>query len=371
VWEESGQCRFRIVLFNNISEIPKGYSTYTCILRNSYYIPGYSVDDDLSPYHQVFIKKSPQSAKYYYSIAESTGVDYSPGTFTINVGSANEWVKLPDILFYSSGRKEAFIYFNSEDVVNTRYYIIEDSENDKQLSVATTTGENDPTYTTLVSELYPYFSNTPYDDESYWNEIRAKENGDIYIVLYGKNQVTSNSWEQLIKVYLYDNKMNLLLTKRSGTTSNQDSIDTPEVYPMLSGDNLFLYMYIQEDVTNIDSDDEIWFTMVNEKNDIQTLQNTGYKKKTTTYAAFDNVLSLTNTYNLYNYILYYYSGTGYNLLTTKLIYNESNYNGTKYNGLNSLIGKQGVLLDTNNKPIFARNLYNYKVYNNKRLKRAK
>ena len=200
VWEESGQCKFRIVLFNNISEVPKGYSTYTCILRNSYYIPGYDVDDDLNPYHQVFIKKSPQSAKYYYAIAESTGVDYFPGTFTINVGSSNEWVKFPEILFNSSGRKEAFIYFDNEDVVNTRYYIIEDSENDKQLSVATTTGENQPNYTTLVSAMYPYFSNTPYDYEAYWNEIRAKDNGDIYIVLYGVNQVTSSSWEQLIKV---------------------------------------------------------------------------------------------------------------------------------------------------------------------------
>lgn len=364
MWEDSGQCKFRIVLFNNMSEIPKGYSTYTCILRNSYYIPGYTVEDDLNPIQEVFIKKSPQSATYYYSIAESTGVDYFPGIFKINVGSSNEWTKYPDILFESSGQKEVFIFFDSNDSVNTKYYIIEDSGNDKKLTVVDTVGENDPTYTTLLSEIWPYYSSN--EMNWYYNYIKAKENGDLYIILYGKDEVSSNYYEQLVKVYLYNGEMNLLATKRTDTGGTDDNVNVPEIYYKLSDNNLFLYMYIQEDMTTSEGYDEIWFTMVNEKNDINTIKNTGQKKSRSIYSAFDNLVNINNTYNLYNFSLYYLdSGGSYHLLKTSLIYNEQNYNGEEYINKNTLIGKQGVLFDANNKPIFARNLYNYKVYNNR------
>lgn len=369
----TGEYKFRIVLFNNISEVPKGYATYQAILRNSYYIPGYTIDDDLSILHEVYIKKSPQSATYYYAIAESTGVNYSTGTFKINVGAANEWEQLQDIMFYSSQpstSRKVFIYFDKDDIVNTKWYTVEEVDSDKRLSLISTIGNENPQSETLISALHSYF--TTYANYNYLADLQVKENGEVFIALKGKEEASASNWEQKIIVYLYDGTMNQLFTKTGDATGTDANVNIPGVISSLSNDNWFAYIYFQKDLTDDESPDRVWYLMLNKENEINTLKDTGVDKMSDMLVTdINNITSLNNMFNLYYYNLFVFGKYGtmayedYLLTNTKLIYNNQNYNGESHTDKNSLVGNQGILLDTNNKPIFARNLYNYKVYNNR------
>ena len=118
---------FRIILLNNITEIPKGYSTHTAILRNSYNIQGYTVDDDISKNGFTFIQKSPQSATYYFTLSDALKSSLEPSTFKINVGSTNEWTRLQSItLGYDPNILTYDIYFDTDDNPTADYYITED-----------------------------------------------------------------------------------------------------------------------------------------------------------------------------------------------------------------------------------------------------
>lgn len=86
----------------------------------------------------------------------------------------------------------------------------------------------------------------------------------------------------------------------------------------------------------------------------------------------DSILSIredtirTSTYILNNFNLFnVFIESNYNndventfLNKTFLIYNNNNYNGIPYANVNSMVPNQGILYDNQNKPIFARNLYN-------------
>ena len=55
---QNGVNVYRIILLNNISEIPKGYNDYQVILRNSYYVQGYDpYGDDINPQYETFLAK--------------------------------------------------------------------------------------------------------------------------------------------------------------------------------------------------------------------------------------------------------------------------------------------------------------------------
>ena len=77
---------------------------------------------------------------------------------------------------------------------------------------------------------------------------------------------------------------------------------------------------------------------------------------------------MTNSYNLYNYnvIGLDYDGfpdTGVNFLRQQ-VYNANNFNGNPYENTNSLMPNDGILYDSNDIILFARNLYNKSVYGN-------
>ena len=67
-----------------------------------------------------------------------------------------------------------------------------------------------------------------------------------------------------------------------------------------------------------------------------------------------NTLTIIKVYNLYN-LFYQSKDSGTSHLQ---IYNSNNYNGSAYSNINSMVPNQGILYDSQNKPIFARNLYN-------------
>ena len=64
--------------------------------------------------------------------------------------------------------------------------------------------------------------------------------------------------------------------------------------------------------------------------------------------------NVTKQFNLYNYQFQLWN----KLYSTLEIYNESNYNGLPYQNIDSMVPNSGILYNSSNIPIFARNLYN-------------
>lgn len=77
---------------------------------------------------------------------------------------------------------------------------------------------------------------------------------------------------------------------------------------------------------------------------------------------FENSIVYVNTQ--YNLKTIYIGDLIYDAYKCLLIYNINNYNAQDYQALNSMIPKSSILYDTNNKIIFARNIYNKTVNQN-------
>lgn len=363
--------RFRIVLFNNISEIPKGYSTYTCILRNSYYIQGLTANDSLNMVKPPYIKKSPQSATYFYSISnEELGVTNMAGTFKINVGSANEWVRFPDVTFADYSSRVINAYFDAEDIVHATYYEpYINAGNDSALFVTYTIGDSEPSGDVLINNIDSMFITDPTD--TYTLDI-VPINNYFYMIFRGcvKHETAGSvRYKQKLLIYVVHPKPKLLVDYEPITYIQEEDIRNPEIHYSLVNGNLVYFIYwAKYDRPSVDS---ILYGFTNEKNDIEVLVDTGAITSSNDYPVFNDVYCSSNAFNLYTSSIYAYveneeaSMYQYALVKGDLIYNEDNYNGEEYSNINLLKGKQGILYDDTFKPIFARNLYNYKTYNNR------
>lgn len=363
--------KFRIVLFNNISEVPKGYSTYTCILRNSYYIQGLTSSDTLNMIKPPYIKKSPQSATYFYSISnEEIGVTNMAGTFKINVGSANEWTRFPDVTFADYSSRVISAYFDAEDIVHATYYEpYINAGNDSALFVTYTIGDGEPTGEVLIENLDSMFISDPTD--TYSLDI-VPINNYFYMIFRGciLNEVGGTTrYKQKLLIYIVHPKPKLLVDYEPITYIQEEDIRDPEIHYSLVNGNLVYFIYwAKYDSPSLDS---ILYGFTNEKNDLEVLVDTGAVKNPEQYTTFGDVSCSNNAFNLYSSSLYAYiqneetSSYEYAVIRSDLIYNEDNYNGEGYYNIDSIKGRQGLLFDSQFKPIFARNLYNYKTYNNR------
>lgn len=127
------------------------------------------------------------------------------------------------------------------------------------------------------------------------------------------------------------------------------------------GNTLFVTKNIVNDITNPDI--TTYLGVIKDENVYYEIQSI---KKNTKEASSKEDFFRTNTYILKNYNLFnilinsdYNNNIENNYLNeTYLIYNNDNYNGKSYTNINSMVPNQGILYDNQNKPIFARNLYN-------------
>ena len=107
---------------------------------------------------------------------------------------------------------------------------------------------------------------------------------------------------------------------------------------------------------------KIYFNLLADENKINYLTDTEQTAKWTNL----NIarIGAFNTYNLFNFSVIYSNDNVRYILNNKAIYNGFNYNGEKYEDRKELIPRQGLLFNSDNSLLFARNLYNLKVYNN-------
>ena len=357
----NGVVTYRIILLNNISEISKGQNDYQVILRNSYYIQGYTSDDDLSPTFETFLAKSTESSTYYFAIQDSTGTILMPSTFQINVGSSNTWTRLGEFTFINGDIEVGYIYFDTNDIPIAEYYATEMVSTDWEITKGSATGNNTPTYATIISNIMrDYYYSTISDISNFSIYLFPNYSNNFYMVLRGIRPDGNGNYMARLNVYSYDNGN---ITKKATYDSSSDTQANvlPHVFRGRVIDRILLLFIGQWSNSNLG---KICYSLIAENSKQDYFLETDYEMQWTRLGT-----SRWGAYKLYDEyiinVIYRTSNTDpYKLITYKTIYNQFNYNGSQYKDKSMLVPQEGLLFDSNNSLIFARSLYNLKVYNN-------
>ena len=356
---QNGVNVYRIILLNNISEIPKGYNDYQVILRNSYYVQGYSAGDDINPQYETFLAKSTQSATYYFALQEGTGSLIMPSLFQINVGAENTWTRLPDVLFNFGDVDIGNIYFDNNDQPIAEYIGTERYDNDWTINKATTIGDSEPTYIDLVTNVIRDYYHSPINEVTNFDiTLYSNYNNNFYFALVGVIP-SGSQYVSKTDIYNYANGDIVLLDEKISPSGGSTIAPYNIRGKVVNG--LFMYLTPQYKSGSIYN---LCFSMVGREVKENFFIKTNIENSWSSLA-----IKRYGVYNLYNeYIINYINrdsnDSPYYLVTYKMVYNQNNYNGLKYKDKKMLVPTQGLLFDSDNNLVFARNLYNLKVYNN-------
>lgn len=350
---------YRILLLNNISEIPKGKSDYEVILRNSYYVQGYTDGDDVYPGHETFLAKSTQSATYYFAFQESTGTILMPSTFKINVGSANEWTRLQDITM-ANGTVISNIYFNVDDEPVAEYIAGEQPGATWQINRTYAVGNENPVYETLLNNIIQnYYNSNESDVSNFQITLYSNYYGNFYMVLNGVIKDSNNQYRGTLKAYsVSDTEATLLATYTS--PSGASGVLPYMVRGNVVNNNLMMYL-VQWSTGN---KAKMCFTLLSPSNEVDYFIQTNYESEWSRLG-----LARAGFYNLYdeyaiNVIYRNSNDSPWYIVSYKIVYNLNKYNGVNYKDKSMLEPSEALLFDNNNNLLLARNLYNVKVYNN-------
>lgn len=356
---QNGVNVYRIILLNNISEIPKGYNDYQVILRNSYYVQGYSAGDDINPQYETFLAKSTQSATYYFALQEGTGSLIMPSLFQINVGAENTWTRLPDVLFNFGDVDIGNIYFDNSDQPIAEYIGTERYDNDWTINKATTIGDSEPTYIDLVTNVIRDYYHSPINEVTNFDiTLYSNYNNNFYFALVGVIP-SGSQYVSKMDIYSYVNGDIVLLDEKISPSGGSTIAPYNIRGKVVNG--LFMYLTPQYKSGSVYN---LCFSMVGREVKENFFIKTNIENSWSSLA-----IKRYGVYNLYNeYIINYINrdsnDSPYYLVTYKMVYNQNNYNGLKYKDKKMLVPTQGLLFDSDNNLVFARNLYNLKVYNN-------
>ena len=368
--------KYRFILINNLSEpvkMPNGTYEYRAVLRQSYFINNYTVEDDITPNQPVYLAKSKQSATYYFAFCDSIGETILPTKLTINVGASNDWERLEDILVMQSIKLDHIIYFDNNDNPIATYFVRNDNtENLEKISVK---GNQQPTTTTVIEWNDIENAVSGYENPSI--DLKAINDNEYYLAIMGYKTdtiATITYFQQILKVYkdglsnmignatisapyISGNKRNIT-TEMSLSKTNDLSLFYWGAYGTnITKDKLY-YNFFPYDTNGNDYLYNIYGTSAN------TLKNENV------YVNFPGIL--ITQYNL-NKAMYITPDENnlFNYTTVSFIYNKDNYNCISFEKrdgeeVKTLLPRQGVIYDGSGEDvIFARNLYNFKTYKNK------
>ena len=333
-----GTSTTRILLFNNIFASGLITGEYRAVLRNDYIVP-YSYNPAQPRQNRII--KSPESATYYLILNETNNSKVGIVKFVINVGSSNEWrnyeiektilarfdVKLDKVL--GDERLSFYCIDAGSSTVPSNYYEYQLVGDTVTLN-KTITLQSRASFT--YSQVFVRNENNIYIFACHPTEgVLYKVNGNNVDVIYNFDFVSSGSGYYLSYIDIFQIDNDIFLKKKF--TLGNNTYDLSLAY--LNQNNQIYWYYVGETGRSL-------------------IANTFYD-----YIDFYPKV----TYNLVSLCVPIYSTTN----TTKKYtfdFNSLNYNGTSYENTNSLLPIKGRLYDTNDKMIFARNLYNKTLYNN-------
>lgn len=341
--------KIRFIMLNNILVKLPSVNNYSVVIRRAYNVPNSSPASDTSNRVSKIIKATGQSK---YLIAGVTGFNLGYGVFTteiiINVGSSNEW----NTLIGSS---------NNQNVENIDIYCVWTNDTYTPILLAYLFNNNgvilkfkkNSNSTSLVFNQIP-IDFTGYN--SFWGQNAVILNNQIgYFALAGNDANLTTFDRAMFKLDLINNTSSLFL-KSTGDYDNEYIGMTP--IKLFNKDNEIIFWDIdqQENISKmiftfsvgrIRSDDTYYTSPI-------SMYEVATKQKN--YQEYFNIINLNinKQFNLYNFN-FLIDDTCYN---TYQVYNSLNYNGESFSDIKSLLPNQGVLYDSNEDIIFARNLYN-------------
>lgn len=344
--------KYRFILLNNFL-IKRPLEQYEVKLRNSYFI-----QFTHSSFVPKYVEKRPSDSFYII-----TGMTTKPmvATYKIEVGSTNELVEYEYSGSYSGtiDLKTYNIEWSGEEFI----------ENIGCLNyISTGTNIYDITYNELT------FNGETLIETS--NIFVSESSSTVNQLLsYSGVQITNN--DTFINFNRYGDYDSVLvkIDYDNSTTINyfeiEGDITLDYVWTGLKTLKLnnFIYFYGYENTTapidNTQANIQLTFGIITNANGIPYIIKEefdgGQLYDVIAYAGED-ILYVSNTYNLYTYHLLGSRST--TLSSVQQIYNILNYNFADYEDINSMIPNSAWLYN-NNKIIFARNLYN-KVVNGNR-----
>lgn len=318
--------RDRFLMLNNLLLKGTTQSDYQLKIRKSYAIP----TDVTMPDTLIKIIKQYGGSRYLFCGTYNTKgrvVDLK-----VNVGSENEWTTLIDSGEAPITMLDAYADFSDDEVsikiigVNKRiFFLITNTEDALTREWTFSFGETADTFrsakaTILNSSTAWIIMDTQTDDY----RITVAKVEDLHSPKVKYRAVIGEG-------AIYDNAV------FSNIVS--DGINTYVFFNAPQDTNYEKYKYYQGIIYN----DEVF---MNEIGEFSASQISNFTMQT-----------VFNSFNLYLYLCQ----VGNSAYITKQIFNINNYNGKGYNSVNALIPNSGVLYDSSNSPIFARNLYNKTV----------
>ena len=360
----------RFVMMNNIVVKRREEENYSVIIRKTYTVPETSLLYSGDKLDMQMVKAVGQSryALFYKKPDTYNSKNYQKPCVTelaVNVGAENEWNDYEGSICNQNG-----VYYSSYLICS--YATWEDDEiNFKSLYYLRTVGDNlqiekkiakyyNDDNNNITFSIINTFQNVINGNEVYGQYITGTilNSQDAYVTM------TRRDTNQLIEQHCIQ-KVNLM-NNTAGWYKIEEGIDKA---------------YTQYKISTVD--EEVFFINITYLEDTEGINKyhikVGRIREDNLYYG-DNIYSdillyttsainiqgdtifllyVNKQFNLYNINLLWNNYT-YN---TKQIYNRNNYNGASVNNYKSLLPNSAVLYNSNDKPIFARNLYN-KVVNN-------
>ena len=352
--EESINSQKRFVMTNNFTLINQLSGDYDVILRKSYIF-----GDSYKNFYCKNMYKDEYSSHYiFFGVgADSTSTRYSYRYLKIIglkiiVGSTNEWTMYYNnsLTFFGS----AIAVFDGENV-KFRCLCSSTSADARSIDCVSKTFTGSVSRSSIVTyNFHPYI-----DDDDYKKQSVFINYDEVYFVQ--NNQRWGSSGElgaKYIGLYKHNFNTQTTTTIYEKSLGNYDYSNIEAIY--IDRCNTDLYIQYNTNINNNGTKADYYFQrLVNDEWKpilIGTQQNFRYQRRTIYIKSNFNLLQI------YLYVTTPREDSWFQYLI-KEDYNQFNYNGTSYIGYDTLVSKKGQIY-SNNKLVFARNLYNKNVYQN-------
>jgi hypothetical protein len=343
----------RFVMTNNFT-LPNQNGDYTVILRRSYIF-----GDSYKNFYCKNMYKDPNSAHY---VLFGAGADTQAVLsfkrlriigLKVEVGTANEWTMYYDDSSNNTMFSSAIAMFEEENV-KFRCLCCSTYSDSRTIECVS------KTYTGTVQRNSIYsFDFHPYiDDINYKKQSVFITYDTVYFVQNNQRWgITGTANTKYIGLYKYDFTNQNIKTIYEKNLGSYDRCNKEAIYIDRCGTDLYIQYVNNIDSTN-DLGDYYFQRLVEDKWDPILIG-------TNKFLYYHRTIFIKSNFNLLQIYLYATnprSATWFQYLI-KEDYNSLNYNGTSYIDYDSLVSKKGQIY-SNDKLVFARNLYNKNIYNN-------
>lgn len=332
----------RFLLLNNPTVKLPSDAEYKLIIKKSYEFPS-----NLRSYTYDFIRRRIGGGNYLFGGTNTTTTGKFPIAveLTINVGAENEWKLFEsDSSFGTSVSYAINDMWQTWDNENNLDFQMIGISSDNMLSVYNKNGDN----ISLTSINVLNYSEKLTVSNVIRNISKIKQKNNFYSIIYQYTfERGSTNKYALYEIFNIKDGVVANIYKNQFALDNYlEEQDYGGLGMSIKGNDVNIFMLCY---TNI----SVYTLYIGRiaNNQVYLVEKDNINQPIPNPIVFYNV---TKQFNLYNYQFQLI-----NLLYSTLeIYNENNYNGLAYQDLDSMIPNSGILYNSSNIPIFARNLYN-------------